>query len=55
MKWEHTKKNKVMDEITSINLFPTGRSLWTSIGKYTVNKVYTIWLQILNRATTREI
>jgi hypothetical protein len=53
MKWEH--KKKVMDEITSMNLFPTGRSLWTSMGKYTVNKIHTIRLQILNRAATRKI
>jgi len=44
-----------MDEITSINLFPTSRSLWTSIGKCTVNKIHIIRLQILNRAAKREI
>jgi len=57
MKWEHKKKTKFMDEKTLrvFKIFPTGRSLWTSIEKYKENKIHTIRLQILNRAATREI
>jgi hypothetical protein len=49
------KKTKAVVEITSFKLFPTGRGLWTSTGKYKVNKIHTIRLEILNRAATRKI
>jgi hypothetical protein len=46
--------HKVNGRFEKVKLFPTGRSLWTSAGKHTVNKINTIRLQILNRATRRE-